>query len=89
MATKKAEQHKEHEPFQPFENATKLSLKEIMFNNFVGGLFWALGATIGLSILVYTLSVVVQNINFVPAVGSFASQVLDFILDHNPNLKPK
>lgn len=85
----KSDHHHEHPLVQPYESATKLPMKEIIFNNFIGGMFWALGATIGLSIIVTSLGIIAKNVNLVPAVGSFASDVLNFILVHNPNLQPK
>lgn len=71
---------------QPYEKSSKLSMKEIMFNNFIGGAAWALGATIGLSLIIAILTILAKNINFVPIVGSFVSHVINFILATNPNL---
>jgi hypothetical protein len=85
MSTK-SENHIPH-PAQPYENSSRLPLKDILFNNFLGGMSWALGATIGLSIIFAALGIIAKNINFVPIVGSFASQVVDFVLAHNPSLQ--
>jgi|GEM_PF-494507 len=71
---------------QPYEKSSKLSLWEIITNNFIGGLAWALGATIGLSIIFTILGMVAKNVNLVPVVGSFVSQVINFILATNPHL---
>lgn len=70
---------------QPYENASKLSKKEIVINNFFGGIAWALGATIGLSFIFILLGIIAKEVNLVPLVGSFVSQVIDFILANNPN----
>jgi len=70
---------------QPFEKASKLSKKEIIFNNFFGGVAWALGATVGLSFIFILLGIIAKEVNLVPVVGSFVSQVINFILATNPN----
>lgn len=71
---------------QPYENSSKLSLWEIITNNFIGGISWALGATIGLSLIFWFLTILAKNVNLVPVVGTFVSQVINFVLSHNPNL---
>jgi hypothetical protein len=74
--------------YQPFEKAgTKLSLFEIISSNFIGGIAWALGATIGLSLIFALLGLVAKNVNLVPIVGSFVSQVLNFVMANNPHLQ--
>jgi len=68
------------------QSSLKLKMHEIIRNNFIGGFFWALGATVGLSIFFTVLSMIAKNLDLVPIVGSFASDVIDFILATNPNL---
>ncbi len=74
------------ENFQPYENSSKLSMKRIIINNFMGGIAWALGATLGLSLIIALLTIIAKNVNIVPAVGEFVSNVINFILATNPNL---
>ncbi len=64
----------------------KHTFKDIVVNNFIGGLSWALGATVGLSLIVTILGLIAKNINLVPIIGSFVSNIIDFVLAHNPNL---
>ncbi len=71
---------------QPYEKASKLSKKEIILNNFLGGIAWALGATVGLSFIFILLGIIAKEVNLVPVVGSFVSQVINFVLANNPNL---
>ena len=63
-----------------------MSKQQIIVNNFIGGLAWALGATIGLSVIIALLTVLAKNVNLVPIVGNFVSEVINFILATNPNL---
>ncbi len=64
----------------------KASRKQILINNFLGGLSWALGATIGLAITVFVLGILSKNINLVPVVGNFVSDVIREVLQKNPQL---
>ena len=71
---------------QPYERSSKLSRSEIVFNNFLGGISWGIGATIGLSLLIILLGIIAKEANLVPVVGSFVSQIINYILATNPNM---
>ena len=60
--------------------------KEIIINNFIGGIAWAVGATVGLAIIVAILGLILQNINLVPFVGNFIADIINFIIDKRPDL---
>lgn len=64
----------------------KRNMKDMIINNFIGGIAWALGATVGLSIIFAIFGIIVKNINLVPVVGNFASQIITFVLQNNPHL---
>jgi Na+-translocating ferredoxin:NAD+ oxidoreductase RnfA subunit len=70
---------------QPYEKSSKLSKMEIISNNFLGGISWGIGATIGLSLFLFLLGAIAKEINLVPVVGSFVSQVINYILASNQN----
>jgi hypothetical protein len=73
---------------QHYEKASqKLSFRKILWNNFIGGLAWAIGATVGLAIIFTFLALIGKSVNLIPIVGSFASQVIDFIMKNNPNFR--
>jgi len=73
---------------QKYEQVVQpLPLKKIIFNNFIGGLAWAVGATIGLSLIITLVTIIVHYVNFVPIVGNFISQVLDFVLKNNHTIQ--
>ncbi len=69
-----------------FEDIHK-NKREIFFNNFLGGIAWGLGATFGVSILIALLGFIASQANLVPIVGSFVSEVVNFVLKNNPNLR--
>ena len=58
--------------------------KSIIINNFIGGLSWAVGATIGLALIIAVLSFLLKNINLVPFIGAFISDVINQIIKTNP-----
>lgn len=64
--------------------SVKRSFKDIIFNNFVGGIAWGLGATVGVSIIIAVLSLILRNINLVPFIGNFVSQITNYVLQNNP-----
>ncbi len=64
----------------------KSTLKQIMINNFIGGISWAIGATVGISIIIALLSILARNINLIPFIGNFASQITNYVLQNNPQL---
>lgn len=63
--------------------------KTIFIDNFIGGIAWALGATVGLSIIIAILGLVLKNSNFIPYVGNFVAGVIEFVITKNPNLLAK
>jgi len=73
---------------QPYERASKaLSIKKIIFNNLIGGISWGIGATVGVSLFFAILTIITKTINFdlMPVVGSFVSQVVNFVISQRPN----
>ncbi|PIR80071.1 MAG: hypothetical protein COU25_02040 [Candidatus Levybacteria bacterium CG10_big_fil_rev_8_21_14_0_10_35_13] len=60
--------------------------KEIFVNNFIGGIAWALGATVGLAIIIAILGLVLKNVDLIPFVGNFVAQVIEFIINKNLNV---
>jgi len=55
------------------------SRKKMIINNFLGGISWGLGATIGATIILAILGFVLQGINLVPIIGDFTSQISEYI----------
>lgn len=59
---------------------------EIFFNNFLGGIAWALGVTVGLAVIVTILGLILKHINLIPFFGNFIGGIIEFIITKNPNL---
>lgn len=61
-------------------------LHKIFINNFVGGIAWGLGATVGAGILLAIFGFLLSKINLIPVIGGFASDIFKFVVYNNPNL---
>lgn len=67
-------------------NNVKHNRKDIIINNFLGGLAWAVGATIGISLLIAILGFIAAHVNVIPVFGKFVSDIIDFVLQNNRSL---
>lgn len=50
-------------------------LPKIFVNNFIGGIAWGLGASVGVSLLLALSGFVLSKINLIPVVGNFIAQL--------------
>ena len=66
---------------EPHEKIYK-NRKRIFIDNLIGGLAWAIGATMGLAIIGFVLS----KVGLVPIIGDFVSEITKYILQKNPQL---
>jgi len=58
----------------------------IFKNNFFGGIAWGLGATVGVTIILAIIGLILRQINLIPVVGNFVADVVKFILESDPHL---
>lgn len=63
---------------EPIEKINR-PLPKMLWQNFLGGIAWSLGVTIGLTIILAILGFMLSKINLVPIVGDFASGVVEFV----------
>ncbi len=61
--------------------------KTILVDNFLGGIAWGLGVTVGVTVLVAVLSFALKQVNLVPIVGNFVIEVQNFISQNSPKLR--
>ncbi len=62
-------------------------LKRIIISNFVGGVSWGLGVTIGASLLLGILGYFASNIGIIPVVGKFVQDLLIFLNQNSPQMR--
>ncbi|HSW87568.1 MAG TPA: DUF5665 domain-containing protein [Candidatus Saccharimonadales bacterium] len=72
---------------QPYEAVDKKQRKQILIDNFLGGIAWGLGASIGVSLILAILGFIASKVNLVPVVGTFVAHIMDFVLKINHNSK--
>lgn len=70
---------------QPYEKVER-DRKQILVNNFLGGISWGLGATIGLAVVLAVLGFILGKIDFIPIVGDFVSRINEYISQRDPRL---
>ena len=61
-------------------------LHKILFDNFLGGIAWGLGVTIGAAIIIAFGGFILSQVNLIPVIGSFVAEVVKFVQQSNPNL---
>lgn len=66
---------------QPNEKVYR-SKKEMMWSNFLGGIAWGLGITIGLSIVFAILDYLLHQISVIPVIGNFIISIVDYVKHH-------
>lgn len=62
----------------------KLSL--IIWHNFLGGIAWGLGITIGATFILAVGAFILSQIDYVPFFGSFVLNIVEFVQQNSPNL---
>jgi hypothetical protein len=54
-------------------------LKKMLWQNFLGGIAWGLGVTVGLSIVLAILGFIISKINLIPFIGDFVTRIVEFV----------
>lgn len=63
------------------------SKKRILLNNFLGGIAWGIGATVGLAIFLAIFGLIMRNIDLVPILGPFITNIYNYVLDNSTRLQ--
>lgn len=69
---------------QKYEQALETNRKKIFVNNFIGGIAWALGSTIGLTIILALLTFVLSKVDLIPIIGTYLAKLNAFTATHTP-----
>lgn len=62
--------------------AVTMSRKAIFINNLIGGVAWAMGATIGAALIVSMVGIILAKFDTVPVVGSYVKAINSYISTH-------
>lgn len=60
-------------------NRVRISRKQLMYNNFLGGIAWGLGTAIGATVVVALLLFAINKLDTVPLIGDFINTIIDEI----------
>lgn len=66
---------------EKYENG-RMGKLEIFFNNFLGGIAWGLGATVGAAIVLALAGVLLTKVNTVPVIGNYVQHVMQYISEN-------
>ena len=60
--------------------------KQIIINNFLGGISWGVGATLGLAIFFAILGLVLSKFDWIPVIGQFLTKINLYVSQNSPHL---
>lgn len=69
---------------EPYEKVER-SKKDIIINNFLGGIAWGLGVTVGLTVVLAAIGFAFSSF-VIPAINNFVSQIQIPLPQANPEL---
>jgi len=52
---------------------------EMILNNFLGGIAWAIGVLFGTGLVIALVSFIISKIDLVPIIGNWVVQIADFV----------
>ena len=68
--------HKKEEKIEPIEKVYR-PLSKMLRDNFLGGISWALGATVGLAVIVGLVTFILNLLGGLPIVGGFFADIVE------------
>lgn len=57
------------------------SKKKLLVNNFLAGIAWGVGTSVGIAVGIAVFAFIVSRVNFVPIVGNWLADVLQFAIE--------
>lgn len=68
------------------EEIYRKKLKLILWHNFLGGIAWGLGITIGAGIILALGGFILAQVNLIPIIGTFIGDIVKVVQESNPRL---
>lgn len=56
-------------------------VRHTLFHNFLGGLAWGVGLTVGISVLAYGLTLIVKALGGIPFIGAWFANIIQATLN--------
>ncbi len=71
---------------EKYEDVRQKKLSLIIWHNFIGGVAWGLGITVGAGIILTIGTFLISKLDYVPIVGTFVLNIIEFVQKNGPNL---
>lgn len=68
---------------QPHEQVYR-SKKDILVNNFIGGIAWSLGTLVGASLVIALIGYILSRVDFIPIIGAWITQIIQEVNFNKP-----
>lgn len=63
-------------------------LQRMLFNNFIGGIAWAMGVWVGTTVIAALAVLLISKINLMPIVGNFVAEINKYVEKTNSPFNP-
>lgn len=50
--------------------------RQILFDNFLGGIAWSLGTLFGLTVIAVIIGFIISRVNLIPIIGDWMAQII-------------
>lgn len=60
-----------------------MPMRKIIINNFIGGMCWGVGLTLGATFLIAIIGYTISKLNYIPVVGNFVVEVQQFVEENS------
>lgn len=70
-----------------YKTVEQTKKKTIIVNNFLGGMAWGIGATLGFTFLIATLSFLADKVGVIPFIGEFIAEIVEYVVTKNAGLR--
>lgn len=74
---------------QPKDKSTEIynkKLPKILLHNFLAGIMWGLGVTIGAAIILAFGGFILSKINLIPFIGEYVKDIAEYVQNASPRL---
>lgn len=68
------------------EEIYRKNLRLILLHNFLGGIAWGLGITIGAAIILAFGGFLISQINLIPVIGEYVKDIAEYVQDASSRL---